>query len=312
MKQSSNETTATGQAERGFALLLVIWVLALLAVLAAGVAADSTSEAVIARNRMDGAQARALADSGVTLGILGVLDPNPATRWPTDGRSQQFRLADGSVTVALQDEGGKIDLNAAPIDLIGGLADEFGIAPDIRAALINGVVDRRSLFKASAAPQPARFYLGADTYTADIAAQPFAALSELQLLPGVTRSAYEQLLPYLTVYSESATLNPLTASREALLAVPGISPQDVDFYLGTRDQTAAGIEKPALSGVDRYVQPGGLHAVTISAKAVSAAGASFTREAIVMISPNLPIRPYRILSWGQARETPPASVAAAQ
>jgi general secretion pathway protein K len=309
---SSKKTAATARTERGFALLLVIWVLALLAVLAAGVAADSSSEAVIARNRMESAQARALADSGVTLGILGILDPNPATRWRADGRSQQFRFADGSLTVALQDEGGKIDINAAPTELIGGLADEFGLVPDQRAALLEGIADRRSAFKAASAPPPARLYLGGDTYTADLAGRPFADLSELRLLPGITRATYDRLLPYLTVYSESATLNPVTASRDALLAVPGISPQEVDFYLGTRNQAAAGIEKPALSGADRYVQVGALHAVTITTKGVTPAGASFTREAVVMISPNLPIRPYRILSWRQPREPAPAAVAAAQ
>ncbi len=300
------------RAERGFALLLVIWVVALLAVLAAGVAADSSSEAMIARNRMDAAQARALADSGVTLAILGVLDPNPATRWPADGRVRKVRFAKGSIAITLQDEGGKIDLNDAPIDLIVGLADEFALAPEIRAALLNGIAERRDDFKAAAAPPPARFYLGADSYAADIAGWPFADPSELQLLPGVTRAAYDRLLPYLTVYSQSATLNPLTALPEALLAVPGISPQDVEFYLGTRDQAQAGIEKPALSGADRYVQVGALHAVTITAKALTEIGASFTRQAVVMISPNLPIRPYRILSWRQAREAVPASLASMQ
>ncbi len=297
--------------ERGFALLLVIWVVALLAVLAAGIAADSSSEAVIARNRMDAAQAQALADAGIALGIQGAIDPNPATRWPADGRVQQASYAGGPIAIAPQDEGGKIDVNAAPLDLIGGLADEFGISSDGRAALLNGIAARRASAQSAAPPPAARFYAAVDVYTADIATLPFADLTELRLLPGVPHAAYERMVPYLTVFSESATLNPLTASREALLAVPGISPQQVAFYLETREQSASNIEKPALSGADRYVQLGALHAVTITARANAASGAVFSRQAVILLSPNLPQRPYRILSWRRPRAAPPPAVAVA-
>jgi general secretion pathway protein K len=292
--------------DRGFALLLVIWVLALLAVLAAIVASDSTSEAVIARNRLDSAQARALADSGIELAILHLLDPNPATRWPADGSVQQLSFNDGTIAVSLQDEGGKIDLNEAPLDFIAGLADELGVEPDARAALLNGIAARRQAFeaarKAAPPPSPGRIYFGAGTDPADLATRAFADASELRLLPGVTRAAYGRLLPDVTVYSERPTINPLTASRAVLLAVPGISPQDVEFYLGMRDRgTSAIIEKPALSGVDRYVQIAPLRTVTITARAVTAHGAVFTQQAVVSVSGNFSLRPYRILSWRQAR-----------
>jgi general secretion pathway protein K len=285
---------------------------ALLAVLAAGIAADSSSEAVITRNRMDAAQAEALADAGIALGIHGAIDPNPATRWPADGRVQQASFAGGTIAIALQDEGGKIDVNAAPLDLIGGLADEVGVSADARAALLNGIAARRASAQSAAPPPAARFYAAVDIYTADIATLPFADLSELRLLPGVPRAAYERMVPYLTVFSESATLNPLTASRVALLAVPGISPQQVAFYLETREQPASNIEKPALSGADRYVQLGALHAVTITAQAKAASGAAFSRQAVILLSPNLPQRPYRILSWRRPRAASPPAVAAAQ
>jgi general secretion pathway protein K len=297
--------------ERGFALLLVIWVVALLAVLAAGIAADSSSDAVIARNRMDAAQAEALADAGIALGIRCAIDPNPATRWPADGRVGQVRFAGGTIAIALQDEGGKIDVNAAPLDLIAGLADEFGVSSEGRAALLSGISARRASAQSAAPPPAARFYAAVDIYTADIATLPFADLSELRLLPGVPRAVYERMVPYLTVFSESATLNPLTASRVALLAVPGISPQQVAFYLETREQSAGSIEKPALSGADRYVQLGALHAVTITAQAKAASGAVFSRQAVILLSPNLPQRPYRILSWRRPRSAPAPTVAAA-
>jgi general secretion pathway protein K len=295
-------TTARG-AERGFALLLVIWVLALVALLAAGVAADSNSETVGARYRLDRATARAQADSGIALAIVHLLDPDPTKRMPADGRTVQLTFANATIAVTVDDEGGKVDLNTAPLDLVGGLADELGIEPPIRSALLAGIATRRQAF----AKVPSSATPGLDMGSVDpggLGAQAFADISELQLLPGMTQAGVAPLLPYLTVYSESATINPITAPRAVLLAVPGISPQDVGFFLGTRSQNQNSVEKPALSGADRYVEIAPLRAVTITARATIGTNATFTRQAVVLISPNLLIQPYRILRWQQPHDAP--------
>lgn len=298
--------TARQSSDPGFALVLVIWILALLAVLAASVAADSRSEAVIARNRLGAAQARALADASIALAVAGLIDPNPATRWRADGHQQSIRYGDGSAGLSVQDEGGKIDLNSAPIELIGGLLDEFGIAPDERSAIANGIVERRREFATPNLLVPSRAALLGGAVTTDLGKQPFADDSELRLIPGVTRVTYERLLPFVTVYSLSATINPITATREVLLAIPGINPQEVEFFLASRDQAATSVEKPLLSGVDRYIRVADLGTATIIAAATTGSGASFTREAVAVISPNLAIQPYRILRWRQPLEPPAA------
>jgi general secretion pathway protein K len=289
----------------------VIWVLALLALIAAGVAADTSSETVIARNRLDIASARDGADSGVMLAILGLLDPDPTKTPPADGRITNFHIGDRTVAVSIADEGGKIDLNAAPNDLIAGLADELGIEAADRDVLLAGIAARRESFakvagNAVVSPPIIGGIGGVDP--GGLGLQAFADKSEISSLPGLSHDAAARLLPYLTVYSQQATLNPLTATREALMAVPGISPEEVDFFLAARHQTS--VEKPALSGVDRYVGVMPLRAVTITARA-RAGTASFTREAVVLVSGNLPLRPYRILRWQQPREAPPSLAAAA-
>jgi general secretion pathway protein K len=293
--------------QRGFALLLVIWVLALLALLAAGVAADTSSEAVIARNRLDIAGARDAADSGVALAILGLLDPDPTKRLPADGRDVNFQIGNRTVAVSIVDEGGKIDLNTAPSDMIAALADELEIDASDRNALLAGIAARRENFaKVAGSPALLSSPLVSDIGGADPGGrgmQAFADTSEIWSLLGLSHGAAARLLPYFTVYSQRTTLNPLTATREALLAVPGISPAEVDFFIAARYQP--NFEKPALSGVDRYVGVTPLRAVTITARARTAT-ATFTREAVVLVSGNLSLRPYRILRWQQPREVPPS------
>jgi general secretion pathway protein K len=302
--------TDAPEPQRGFALLLVIWVLALLALLAAGVAADTSSETVIARNRLDIASARDAAESGVSLAILGLLDPDPTKRRPADGSLENFQFGNTIVAVSIADEGGKIDLNTAPANLIGGLADELGIDASDRDALLAGIASRRTSLAKIADSAAMSLPFAGDIEGADpggLGLQAFADASEILSLPGLSHDAATRLLPYLTVYSQLATINPLTAPREVLLAVPGIGPEEVDSFLNGRHQT--GFEKPALSGVDRYVAVTPPRAITITARSRTGT-ASFTREAVVLISGNLSLRPYRILRWQQPRETPPSLAAA--
>ena len=298
--------TDAPKSQRGFALLLVIWVLALLALLAAGVAADTSSETVIARNRLDIASARDAAESGVSLAILGLLDPDPTKRLPADGSLKNFQFGNTIVAVSIANEGGKIDLNTAPANLIGGLADESAstlptAARCLPASPRGAPASRRSpIAPRCPCPSPA---ISKAPIPAGSALQAFADTSEILSLPGLSHDAATRLLPYLTVYSQLATINPLTAPREVLLAVPGIGPEEVDFFLNGRHQT--GFEKPALSGVDRYVAVTPPRAITITARSHTET-ASFTREAVVLISGNLSLQPYRILRWQQPRETPPS------
>jgi len=264
----------------GFALLLVIGVLVLLSLAAALLAASSDAEIRMARNRADLAQAQSLADAGVTLSLAWLMDADDKTRWHADGSAHVLNYGGGTITVSVQDEGGKVNINAAPLDLIDGLLNELGVDTDERNTLVAAIDARRQAFT------PQTVFHGIAAFNA-----PFAAVSELRLLPSVTRRTYDLMRPFVTVYSYSAAINPLTAPREVLLGVPGISPQEVEFFLPARNEASngqPGAELPKLSGVDRYVYIGAVSTVTITAKAVAASGAGSSSN-----------QPYQILEWGQ-------------
>jgi general secretion pathway protein K len=296
--------------ERGFALLFVIWVLALLAVLAATLGVVTRTEATIAHNRVELARARGIAEAGVTLAEYSMLDSALATQWHADGSARIEAYGGGSVTITLQDEAGKIDLNAAPLELIAGLIAVLDI--DDGAALAHEIVDRRAAFAEPAGPPrgaaPGGFTnrLRGGGVAFDMRRMPFATVAELRLLPGMTRPAYERIRPFVTVYSASAKINPLTAPSEVLLSVPGVSPQEVGFLLAARAHGSepTGVGVPTLSGADRYVEPGNLRAVTIRAFAVTDAGGNFEREAVVMMT-DVPLRPIRFVEWRQGLDETP-------
>src|SRR5437868_5061998 len=89
--------------DRGFALLLVIWTLALLAVLAASITRDAGSEALMTRNRVEQMHARAIAEAGITLALANLLAPGGPRQWPADGRPRRYSYDGGEATVTVQD-----------------------------------------------------------------------------------------------------------------------------------------------------------------------------------------------------------------
>jgi hypothetical protein len=117
----------------------------------------------------------------------------------------------------------------------------------------------------------------------------------------MTPALYDQLAPYITVYSQSPMLNRQTASRVALLAIPNVSAGDVDALIASRGipETVAPAQ---LSAIARYTAIGNLRAATIIAQAHLPAGISFTREAVAAIALDLPSGPVQILRWRQRAE----------
>ena len=281
--------------QRGFALVLVIAVLSVLALLAAAIAAQTRSTALGARSRLEMVEARTLADSGVTLAIMHLFDRAEATRWQADGTMHEERYGDGTIRITVEDEAGKVDLNNAPKEIVAGLIGEFASA-DQASALADAILERRASFTPT--PQRAgRIFTAGLPSLQTLGALPFSDVSELRLIPGMSSALYDQLVPYVTVYSQSPMLNRQTAPRTALLAIPNVTPGDVDAIMASRGLPET-VAPSQLSALARYTSIGNLQAVTIIAEAIRAGGISFTREAVVAISPETLGAP-RLLRWRQ-------------
>jgi general secretion pathway protein K len=286
--------------QRGYALVLVIAVLSVLALLAAGIAAETRSTALGARSRMEIVQARTIADSGVTIAIMRLLDRGEESRWRADGTMHEERYGGGNIRITIEDEAGKIDLNHAPKELVAGLLGEFAPA-DQASTLTDAILARRAAFAVTTPQRPGRFFTAAVANFQTLAGLAFSDISELRIVPGMSAALYDQLQPYVTVYAQSPMLNRQTASRVALLAIPNITASEVDALVAARG-LAEGASPAELSTVARYTSIGDLQAATIVAAAHLPGGISFTREAVVAISPDQQTATPRFLRWRQRVE----------
>lgn len=297
--------------DRGAALIIVLWTMALLSILLVAFANNAQIELAIARNQLNAARARAAADAGVAVALVGLTaattaSPAVAGAWPdwaADDR-EHVVVHDGvDVRVRVVDEGGKIDLNAAPEANLRGLFVVLGAASGDAARLSAAVkqwkADRQALLRPL---QWAR--RSAPAY--DQPAGPFFAMEELQRVPGMTRAAYDLIAPFITVHSRSTSPDIRTAPPEVLRSLPNVAPAQVEAWLTERAQAAAPepatgalLGGPFRTNLSRPV-------VTIRAEAVTPGGASFVREAVAAVTGD-PQEPFRILAWRQAIAAPAAS-----
>ncbi len=304
---------------RGVALVAVIWVTSVLAIIATSVATSSKTETTLSRNRLENAQARALADAGVQRAILTLLSQHGDRATSNneqfvsstigrelklihglqalrrDGAEYIWPYNNGSVRISIHLESGKINLNTGNEELLGGLLRSAGLTQTNVRSITDSILDFRD-------PDSERRAYGRET--AGYAAlglkygaknRNFEAVDELLLVPGVTRSLYYKIRPALTVYSAVQGFNPSYAPVEAFMALPGVEqPEAKAIFQRRQNMLEEDFRRslPASSLYSNNVAP----VMTIIANATTENGAGFSREAIIALAPGEK-PPYYVFSW---------------
>src|SRR6266481_5740668 len=112
---------AANRRDDGFALIVVLWTLVLIAFIVAHVTANGRTEVRIAGNMVADATAEAADDGAIVAAIFNLLDPNPDQRWPLDGSPHELRVGGSRVMVQLRDESERINPNSAAPQLLEAL-----------------------------------------------------------------------------------------------------------------------------------------------------------------------------------------------
>jgi general secretion pathway protein K len=103
---------------RGVALIAVLWLVAVLTLLATTVASLSVSHRRAASRYASAVELDQIADSAIRLAILRIIGPKSPNDPVTAGVTMQFQLFDSSADVVIEREQGRIDLNTADDNLL--------------------------------------------------------------------------------------------------------------------------------------------------------------------------------------------------
>ncbi|WAC63074.1 general secretion pathway protein GspK [Pseudoxanthomonas sp. SL93] len=272
---------------RGAALLLVLWLIALLTALIGAFALTSRMEALQGRVASRGAIAQEVARAGMEYALVRVSDQNPETRWLPNGRLYRWTFDGSEVQVRIIDETGKVDLNQADMPLLARLLQAVGAPPESSEQLAAAIVDWRD---GDALSQPVG---GAedDDYAAagrDYGAKdaPFETLAEIEQVLGMTPELYAAVSPHLTLYSGRAQPDATYATAPVLVAMG----MDAEAWIGQRN--AAGV-----AGASQLVGAGsGTYSIESRARLADGRQAAISTVVRAGASP-VPGSAYTLLRW---------------
>jgi general secretion pathway protein K len=291
----------------------VLWLTVLLTVIASGFAFSMRSEALAARNALSLAQARAAADGAVERTAFELARPrNLADVWQPDGIARTWQDGEVKLTVSAVDEAARIDLNRAQEPLLKGLLQNVGGAdPDTADHIVAAIADWRDaddLTRPNGAEENDYKAAGRSYKPAN---GSFGAIGELQRVLGVTPGLMARIAESLTVYSWQSAINPATASRDVLLAMPNMTPEVVDAFLAQRsDALANRLPVPPLPQAQGLAM-GAVPIWRIRAEAAMPDGVTFVRDAVLRPSADAR-RPVIALLWQEGARAPLPETTVAQ
>lgn len=261
-----------GPGERGFALLVVLWWTALLALLGTQLATAGRFEAQRAGNLRSAATARAAAEGVLQEAVFHLLDGSPAG-WAADGAPRVVRVTGGLAHLDIRSEAAKIGLNQASAGLLAALLARLGTDPRQAASLADAILDWRtatSRRRALGAKAPEYRAAGRDYAPPN---SDFETLDELRLVRGMTPDIMARLTPYMSVYQLG----------------------DPDLALADPIVRLASAESGDLAGDAAGAGAGAAPVVAILVSVEMADGARVVRRTVVRLAPDASRRPFQVL-----------------
>ncbi len=280
---------SAGRHARGAALLLVLWLIALLAALVGAFALTARTEHLQGRALHRGVVASEAARAGLEYAVARVIDTRPEGRWLPDGRDYAWRFHDAALTLHIVDETGKVDLNVAQPPLLAALLQAAGAEADMAEQLAGAIADWRDtddLGQPSGAAEDPQYAAAGLPYGAKDA--PFEDIGELQQVLGMTPALYAAVAPHVTVHSGLPSPDPRFAGALVLQAM-GLDPQPV---LEQRTQMSGITPPPDLLGA-------GTGTYSIDSHARLADGREAVLRAVVRVGGGAPGTAYTPLFWNE-------------
>jgi general secretion pathway protein K len=271
--------------QRGIALLMVLWVLTILMVIVFSFSFMTRTETRSTLSFKEGIENKFLAEAGIERGIMEIfyrdMYKNQAVTlegmevWKTDGSPYNTQLGNGYYTVGIIDESGKVDINTVADVVLKNLLMNSGVQEEEADIIVDSVMDWKDpddLHRLHGAESD--YYMSLPTpYKAKNA--NFDTLEELLLVRGVTPEILygggtkRGIIEDLTIYSKMNKININAASKEVLMAIPGMSSDSADSIIEYRQTkeinnlNEIGIPAESFPVISPYITTGGSNTFTI-------------------------------------------------
>ena len=274
-------------ASRGAALILVLWLTALLAALSGAFAMTARTEYLQGRTLGSGLVAGQAARAGLEYAATRVSVPDPRLQWLPDGRPYRWGLGGAEIEVRIVDESGKLDLNAAEAASLAALMRAVGAEPAQADALAAAIVDWRDsddMTQPQGGAEDPQYAAAGLAWGAKDA--PFETVAEVEQVLGMTPALYARLAPHLTIFSGLPIADARFATPEVLQSM-GIDAAAV----------LAGRERPPQPGDASFVGAGsGTYSIDSHARLRD--GRESVLRAVIRLGPSgVPGSAFTVMRW---------------
>jgi general secretion pathway protein K len=283
--------------EGGIALVMVLWVLAVLMVMVLSYSYMTRTETLATVLFKQTTQARFVAEAGVERAVLELFyrksHPSDTENiWKVDCTPYEVKTENGYAIVSLTDESGKVDINKASDVILKNLFVGLGIDEERVDIIVDSIMDWRD-------PDDFHRLHGAESDYYMSLPQPYKAknakfdsLEELLLVRGIDRELLyggverRGIINFLTIYSETGKINLKTASKEVLLSIPGVTPEMADTIISLRQEQGINIQQALgqnYSLISRYVTLSDSNTFTIDSEGHAGNGVGYNVRATVRL-----------------------------
>ncbi|MGR8998830.1 MAG: general secretion pathway protein GspK [Gammaproteobacteria bacterium] len=289
--------------QKGLALVLVLWVLSLMTIMAGSFVLSMRREVSIISGITHNAQALAVAQSGIAMAQMMLLNPDQSLRWRADGSIYQIDYTSSeevatSVRIQIQSESGKIDLNNADQILLQALMSHAPVDAEQQTKIVNAIQDWRDqddLVRLDGAEKKEYQDAGLSYRPRN---QAFQSVEELQLVLGMNEQVFKWIEPLVTIYSGQAQVNLQLAPKDVLLVLPGLNPVSVEEFIAARLESAKnGLPMPAFPlSTGQGATGEQTDTVTVVSEALMDDGTSAMLNVVIKSSDDDRV-PFQVLKW---------------
>lgn len=278
--------------EKGIALIMVLWVLAVLMVIVLAFSYMGRTEMQSSLAFKQGVEKKFLAEAGIERGIMEIayakMNPNAQVpseggeAWKTDGTPYTVKTEGGYYTVSIIDESGKININTLNDSsgiILKNILMNSGVQEEQADTIVDSVLDWKDADDLTRLHGAESDYYTSlpNPYKAKNA--DFETLEELLLVKGMTpeilygTAKKKGLIDLLTVNAMGGVVNANAAPKEVLMAFPGITADAAEAIVGSRGNPSDPASAANIQGMLAAVNPPFNSLIT-----AGAAGSAFTIE----------------------------------
>jgi type II secretory pathway component PulK len=186
------------------ALAIVLWFIAGMSLLVAGIVAQARVDTQMAQVHVARAKAVAAGDGAIQLMLASLLLERDGQTDSNDPAAGSFQLGDTQVTVVLTPVAGLIDINSASADVLLALFGMAGLGEDDARFVVENVLKSRSSMARPGKPG---------------AAVPLDAMEDLLRVPGMSRTLLDVVRDFIVVGKPAQGSMDWSQSPAEILAV---------------------------------------------------------------------------------------------